>query len=135
MSSVTLYCCTVADCGKFYRSKVSLKRHVETIHYQLRDFKCDTCGDTFVTKQNLEEHVYLHSGRKMFTCTLCGGAFKQKNQLALHLRKHRRANLVVSRPKPLSKAQVRELEIRELFTSLAGEITPSDEEEQNSVSN
>ena len=40
-----------------------------------RKHMCDTCGKTFITISNLNDHVRIHSGDKPYICPNCGQRF------------------------------------------------------------
>lgn len=84
------YCCPMNDCGKEYQSKFNLKKHFKVSHLKGKCFECLTCNKSFVSKQNLQEHSYIHSGLKPFRCSFCGKKFRQTSQLSLHKRKHKK---------------------------------------------
>ena len=56
------------------------------------DFKCEACGKTFATKEDLKEHGKAHmssaalppSAQEEFYCQACGKKFKTKEELAEH---------------------------------------------------
>jgi KRAB domain-containing zinc finger protein len=85
---ITLFCCPLEGCGKEYKSKFNLKRHVEFNHLGKKPFVCPTCSRLFVSKQNLTEHQFIHSGIKPYKCNNCGQKFRQISQLSLHKRTH-----------------------------------------------
>ena len=86
--SVTMYCCMYADCGSEYATKFNLKRHVESVHMMIKKFKCQTCGNLFISKQSLKEHHHIHLNSMPFKCVTCNKAFRQASQLSLHKRIH-----------------------------------------------
>ena len=53
-----------------------------------KPFICSTCGKDFVSKQNLKEHEFIHSGAKPYKCNVCGLKFRQISLLSLHKRTH-----------------------------------------------
>ena len=85
---VMMYCCMAPNCSKTYSAKFNLKRHVDTQHLRVRHFVCEHCQHEFASKQNLEEHLYLHSGFKPYVCSHCGLHFRQASQFSLHKRTH-----------------------------------------------
>lgn len=87
-TTVVQYCCAAPYCEKIYYSRFTLKRHVEVTHMKKRQATCTECGRTFATRQNLREHMHLHSVLKAFRCETCGKRFRQGSQLSLHKRKH-----------------------------------------------
>ena len=88
---VFLYVCMAPGCDKVYNSKFNLKRHVDCKHWGAKTFVCETCGHVFSSKQNLEEHGFLHTGEKPFACPHCPQTFRQASQFSLHKRVHRPA--------------------------------------------
>ena len=53
--------CTL--CGKTFRSKGHVKRHVESVHEKLKKFQCDVCEKKYYQKSHLKEHIqYVHGG-------------------------------------------------------------------------
>lgn len=86
---LVLFCCIFNECGKSFRTKFNLKRHIETTHIKLKKFKCDVCSKLYSSKQNLIEHRYLHTGERPFHCEVCLENFRQASQLSLHKRTHK----------------------------------------------
>lgn len=87
-STLIMYCCMHAVCGKCYSTKFNLKRHIETIHLRIKKYQCKDCKKLFSSKQNLTEHMYTHSGARPFSCKICKKIFRQASQLSLHKRAH-----------------------------------------------
>jgi uncharacterized C2H2 Zn-finger protein len=50
-------------------------------------YKCETCGASFFTRDELMEHAKLHSESKaQFKCPTCGMSFKTQAELMEHAR-------------------------------------------------
>lgn len=49
-----LYVCPC--CNHPFKRKTNCQRHIETVHLNIRKFKCETCSKSFTTKQNLITH-------------------------------------------------------------------------------
>ena len=85
-----LFCCPIEDCTKNYKSKFTLKKHIEIWHLHRVSFQCRICNKGFVSKQNLREHIFIHQNIKPFRCSFCGKKFRQSSQLCLHKRSHKK---------------------------------------------
>ena len=82
-----LFKCDVANCGKTFGSKFTLKQHIAT-HGGLKLHPCKVCGKSFTTKGNMKLHLYIHSGLKQFECEICGKHFVQPHTLITHRMRH-----------------------------------------------
>ena len=87
-NEITVFCCMHAGCGSEYFSKYNLKRHVESVHMKVKNFKCLICTQLFSSKQSLKEHYYRHEGLIPFKCLTCDKTFRQASLLSLHKRIH-----------------------------------------------
>ena len=52
------FLCT--DCGKRFKCKISLKSHVQCIHFGEFPFECNDCGRRFSLKSSLTRHARVH---------------------------------------------------------------------------
>lgn len=77
------YTCDV--CSKKFAKKNHLQRHNNTVHTNLRKFKCLVCLNTFKKKSVLKTHMKKHT-RQPVTCKLCGRVFETQNWLNFHLK-------------------------------------------------
>jgi len=66
-------CMECKHCGKGFKSKRNLDRHIQTAHTldSTKKFQCNQCGKGFITNQNLEDHMSMHLGLKPHKCE-CG---------------------------------------------------------------
>jgi hypothetical protein len=78
-------------CEKNYSNIVQLRNHVKICHDgKLNDlFCCDFCGENFLIKGFLKNHLETFKCRKVFTCDHCGKEFHVKNKIYRHLRSHK----------------------------------------------
>ncbi|XP_028176712.1 zinc finger protein 239-like isoform X2 [Ostrinia furnacalis] len=74
-------------CHKLLKSKQSLQDHMYR-HYNIRNYNCEDCGDTFVTSSELLSHRKKHNIEKRVECYFCGYKTHTKKSLILHLKRH-----------------------------------------------
>ncbi|KAF4517941.1 hypothetical protein B566_EDAN005308 [Ephemera danica] len=70
---------------------VKNRRIGEQIDRSWRDdveFKCNICSKTFARKDNLRQHLVIHSGEKSFKCDKCPQSFSRASDLKVHYRIH-----------------------------------------------
>lgn len=77
-------------CGKFYKSKFSLSRHVSRFHSHRKRPSCDTCHREFSTPLTLRGHIdAVHSTkeRSRFPCRFpgCEKTYQNRNSLWQHV--------------------------------------------------
>ena len=86
------FICSVNDCGKEFRRKLYLNRHVRRCHSE-KTLRChhSECGFVTADKGCLKQHLITHSDERLFTCETdgCGKEFKTKGQLIKHQITHR----------------------------------------------
>ncbi|OMJ80079.1 hypothetical protein SteCoe_19724 [Stentor coeruleus] len=82
------YCCMHFDCGKYYSSKMNLKRHCLVRHTNFSKFQCSICKKCLASKQNLEEHSYIHTGERPYKCEVCWETFRHLSSLSVHAKIH-----------------------------------------------
>ncbi|CAG9804863.1 unnamed protein product [Chironomus riparius] len=81
-----LYGCD--QCEKKYTQKVQLKKHIEIVHMNRRDFNCTICGASFGTKSVLKMHMLSHSDVRSEECGICGFRVHTKAKLRRHMKSH-----------------------------------------------
>jgi hypothetical protein len=94
MVEEAVYQCTREDCGKLFKTKFSLKRHM-LIHSQQKEHECPHCGKKFSLPQYMREHMFTHTKEKPYVCGVagCPERFRQAGKLSLHRRTHPEYNL------------------------------------------
>ncbi len=78
-------------CNKTLKTRRNWKRHMDTHRHSgtTKNFKCFTCGKTFMEKAYLEVHEKLHEKReKIFTCARCDKLYYTKANLKRHILTH-----------------------------------------------
>ena len=83
MNSSTNCCCQI--CGKHFTRKSDLKRHVDSVHRGIINFRCESCHKNFKRKSDLKRHTEtIHRGSISFPCESCGKNFSRKRDLKRH---------------------------------------------------
>ncbi|VDM16921.1 unnamed protein product [Hydatigera taeniaeformis] len=76
-------------CGRIYRQKVHLRKHVMAQHTKQKPFFCPHCAYTTVEKSHLTVHIRTHTGERPYICRVCHYSSSQNCTLKSHyLRKH-----------------------------------------------
>ncbi|GAB0185140.1 zinc finger protein 467 [Grus japonensis] len=86
-SPAPLHPVACAQCGKGFRKKAHLSRHLR-VHTGERRFPCSQCGRRFLNKTHLVRHQRTHTGERPFACPHCARGFAHKEHLLRHLRVH-----------------------------------------------
>jgi hypothetical protein len=82
-----LSCCV---CSLSFDDDLELKRHFDFYHFNYARFKCEKCGRILSSKQNLRDHLNIHTGLKPYLCSFAGclKRFRQGSQLSVHKHIH-----------------------------------------------
>lgn len=76
------------QCGRHFRYKSALDRHVKVIHENQRDHVCTKCGKSFGLKFDLTKHYenyHDESNKVQRTCQMCGKVFSKQRNLKIHI--------------------------------------------------
>nr|CDS29514.1 zinc finger protein [Hymenolepis microstoma] len=85
---------TCSFCGRFYRQKIHLRKHVMAQHTKQKPFYCPHCAYSTVEKSHLKVHIRTHTGERPYTCRVCHYSSTQNCTLKSHyLRKHPESKL------------------------------------------
>ncbi|CAG9790636.1 unnamed protein product [Diatraea saccharalis] len=75
-------------CGKIFYSDALLNDH-KWVHEGKRNFKCDICDKSFLTKQSMLMHKRAHSAEKsVYECQLCGKQIGNYSNMQRHMLIH-----------------------------------------------
>ncbi|XP_060570569.1 uncharacterized protein LOC132728887 [Ruditapes philippinarum] len=75
-------------CGVCLSTKSGLKKHIESIHMNVRNYQCSTCPYSAKCAQRLKEHELSHRSDHQYFCDKCTFTCVQKYQLKSHMRTH-----------------------------------------------
>ena len=76
------------SCSKSFPTITNLRRHVNTVHLQHKDFKCEYCERAFSQLGNLRQHIQnIHTGKKNYECDQCHRTFVVPSKLKRHQEK------------------------------------------------
>ena len=93
-----IFVCSVKNCGKEYRIKLSYKSHLRRRHSD-KTLSCDHSECDYVTenKEYMSQHLFKHSDDRPFVCIIedCGTTFKRKDYLQKHQKGHKTVLLVL----------------------------------------
>ena len=86
------YRCTEENCMKKFKTKFTLKKHVDNIHLKKnpKKYKCSVCQQEFKKHSLLTRHQYKHTGVKPYVCPVdgCEKRFLVPSKLKRHLKVH-----------------------------------------------
>jgi hypothetical protein len=80
--------CTL--CGKTFLRQSNLLEHRKRLHAEDAEDKalaCQVCDKRFHSRQQVERHEAVHSGRKPFSCGDCAKSFSRRDKLKEHRKK------------------------------------------------
>ena len=80
------YVCEEPNCGKIFKDKTSLKKHI-IIHGE-KLYICEICKKRFLDNSKLRRHSLVHSGEKPYSCPICSKKFSLDFNLKTHMRIH-----------------------------------------------
>ena len=80
------YICEEPNCGKIFKDKTSLKKHI-IIHGE-KLYICEICKKRFLDNSKLRRHSLVHSGEKPYSCPICSKKFSLDFNLKTHMRIH-----------------------------------------------
>ena len=89
----TEYKCKICNDDQSFKFKWDLIAHYDTIHEDMKTYKCSRCNEFFGTSKDLQSHrKILHTWRRQrlsqrkHKCDLCKNSFDSISHLNLHLK-------------------------------------------------
>ncbi|XP_053674408.1 zinc finger protein ZFP2-like [Anopheles nili] len=76
------------QCGKIFKQKSNLRRHLRLHILDAKLYKCDICDKSFTQASTMKAHRRVHTGEKPYTCELCGKTFHYSSTMKRHKRFH-----------------------------------------------
>ena len=73
------------DCGSSIGSQSTLIDQWKLSHLYNFTHKCSDCTKQFYTRQELREHMRIHTAKKPFVCEKCNKGFARSHHLKRHL--------------------------------------------------
>eukprot|EP01084_Bolivina_argentea_P169884 294436_1 len=71
-------------CKKYFKRGDYLMEHIQSVHWKVRNYKCNACYAAFYTRKNLRIHSRIHLNKMPFKCSICDKGFAQKYNLVAH---------------------------------------------------
>lgn len=82
------YKCPVSQCPQRYATRYNVRRHLNSAHPGFVLNECPRCQRILSSRQNLRQHLAIHTGDRPYQCQFCLQHFRQSSQLSLHRREH-----------------------------------------------
>ena len=80
--------CDFKDCNMAFTTKVTLKRHIKSVHSKEKPYQCSQCLKKFNRKSHLTAHIedlHMHNKVEPYQCDQCFKKFSQKSHLTRHI--------------------------------------------------
>lgn len=99
------YKCPVQECRQHYATRYNVRRHLSSAHPGFIPNECPRCQRVLSSRQNLRQHLAIHTGDRPYQCQFCLQYFRQSSQLSLHRKQH----YMEAREMPVAKVCSRQL--------------------------
>lgn len=82
--------CNYEGCSKSFTTINNLERHIKQTHQGLGRFICSYCQKSLSSRQNLKDHMNIHTGARPYRCEWpeCKAEFRQLSLYYLHKQLH-----------------------------------------------
>uniref|UniRef100_A0A1Y9HAY2 C2H2-type domain-containing protein n=1 Tax=Anopheles farauti TaxID=69004 RepID=A0A1Y9HAY2_9DIPT len=75
-------------CGRIFKQRSNLRRHLQLHSLNAMPHKCDLCGKSFSQAATMKVHRRVHTGEKPYKCELCSKSFHHSSTRNRHKRSH-----------------------------------------------
>ncbi|CAL8108610.1 unnamed protein product [Calicophoron daubneyi] len=73
-------------CGKVFKLVIGLRKHMATAHRTNNSCRCKLCGHLFPKKSSLKRHMeVVHRDEESYPCRVCGRVFTRKCNMYTHV--------------------------------------------------
>ncbi|KAK4883131.1 hypothetical protein RN001_006450 [Aquatica leii] len=76
------------QCDGRFNSNASLSQHTITVHTDIKDHICETCGKRFSSQTAMRVHIKSHSDKRLYPCKLCNYAGRTASAIYVHMSTH-----------------------------------------------
>jgi len=127
-----------SHCGKEFKQKPHLQRHVESVHLGVR-YKCDQCDHQATQISNLVTHKEMVHENKIYFCKFCDFHAKSRTQVRKHKNRLHKGSTGGKLTKKLKflkkKKQLRSLNTNNVRNSTTNDVTDSSRKVSSDLEN
>lgn len=76
------------QCGGRFNSKAALGQHTITVHTDIKEHICETCGKLFSSQTSMRVHMKSHSDERLYPCKLCDYSGRTASAIYIHMSTH-----------------------------------------------
>ena len=76
------------DCDMTFSLKSFMNAHIKSVHQKEKDKICSHCGEAFFYGASFKVHVLRHTDNRQFPCEVCGKSFLTKRDILSHMGSH-----------------------------------------------
>lgn len=76
------------SCGQDFSREQVMRRHLQSVHLNMREYPCQSCDKSFGDQSTLTQHTTaVHLKQKPWVCSICKSTFTQSSSLGKHRRR------------------------------------------------
>ena len=81
------------ECGEMFVTNDAKCKHVKNKHSMEKKFHCDICGKSFKSSEVFKHHQEIHENERKYVCKLCGKGFNSPGSIWKHRAVHERQGI------------------------------------------